>query len=101
MWTRARARTSARLPRQVIPEFGSDVTASFCAANGIDLVVRSHQFVHRGYKVMHGGHLMTLFSARNYAGGHAKDSALLRHVHNGEGQLRVRAKCLQHHQPAR
>ena len=47
-----------------IPEFGADVTAAF-----------SHQYVRQGYKVMHGGRLITLFSARNYfsSGGQTND----------------------------
>jgi len=49
-----------------IPEFGADVTAAFCEANALSLVIRSHQYVRQGYKVMHGGRLVTLFSARNY-----------------------------------
>ena len=49
-----------------IPEFGADVTAAFCEANGLSLIIRSHQYVRQGYKVMHGGRLITLFSARNY-----------------------------------
>ncbi|EOD06605.1 hypothetical protein EMIHUDRAFT_44023, partial [Emiliania huxleyi CCMP1516] len=49
-----------------IPEFGADVTEAFCEANELSVVVRSHQFVRQGYKVMHGGRLVTLFSARNY-----------------------------------
>ena len=40
-------------------------------------VVRSHQYVRHGYKVMHGGRLITLFSARNYFGRVENDGALL------------------------
>ena len=36
---------------EMIPEFGPDVTAAFCQANGLAVVVRSHQFVRQGYKV--------------------------------------------------
>ena len=58
-------------------EFGPDVTDRFCEGNGIDLVVRSHQYVRRGYKYMHAGRLVTLFSARNYFGREENDAALL------------------------
>lgn len=34
-----------------IVEFGADVTAEFCHRNGIDLVIRSHQYVREGFKV--------------------------------------------------
>jgi hypothetical protein len=34
-----------------IVEFGPDITAAFCKANNIQVVVRSHQWVDRGYKV--------------------------------------------------
>ena len=49
-----------------IPEFGPDVTERFCREHHISLIVRSHQYVRQGYKVMHKGFLVTLFSARNY-----------------------------------
>ena len=35
-----------------IPEFGADVTAAFCEANALSLVIRSHQYVRQGYKVI-------------------------------------------------
>ena len=51
---------------QGIPEFGPDVTAAWCARNGVDLVIRSHQYVREGVKYMHNGRLITVFSARDY-----------------------------------
>ena len=47
---------------QGILEFGPDITASFCERNQIDLVIRSHQYVREGFKIMHSGRLITLFS---------------------------------------
>ena len=49
-----------------------------------------------GVKFMHGGHLATLFSARNYHESEKNDSALLLISRDEEGALRVRAKRLQH-----
>ena len=74
--------------------FGPDVTAGFCAREGLQLIVRSHQFVSKGVKFMHGGRLATLFSARNYSGCEANDSALLLLAADETGALRVRAKRL-------
>jgi len=54
-------------------QFGADVTASFCKREGLCLVVRSHQYVREGVKLMHGGKLATLFSARNYMDGAQND----------------------------
>eukprot|EP00929_Paragymnodinium_shiwhaense_P012086 TRINITY_DN11876_c0_g1_i2.p1 TRINITY_DN11876_c0_g1~~TRINITY_DN11876_c0_g1_i2.p1 ORF type:complete len:795 (+),score=158.55 TRINITY_DN11876_c0_g1_i2:53-2437(+) len=50
--------------------FGRDVTEDFCRRNGIEAVVRSHQALLRGfgYDVMHGGHCIRVFSARDYEG---------------------------------
>ena len=82
-----------------IPEFGPDVTRTFCDANDISVVVRSHQYVRQGYKVMHAGRLITLFSARNYfpsEDGHSNDSALLLIAPDGNGHLRVHPKRLVH-----
>ena len=49
-----------------IPEFGPDITKRFCERNGVEVVIRSHQFVKEGFKLMHSGHLLTVFSARDY-----------------------------------
>ena len=46
--------------------FGADVTRSFLEANGLELVVRSHEVKDEGYEVDHGGLLITVFSAPNY-----------------------------------
>ena len=81
-----------------IPEFGADVTAAFCEANGLSLVIRSHQYVRMGYKVMHGGRLITLFSARNYfsSDGQTNDGAMLLLTPDPNGHLRVHPKRLAH-----
>ena len=65
---------------------------------------RSHQFVDHGYKVMHHGHLLTVFSARNYfmkQSGLKNDSAILLVAEDDEGNLRVRPKRLLHLEPSR
>lgn len=82
-----------------IPEFGMDVTEAFCDANKVDLVIRSHQFCRQGYKVMHGGRLITLFSARNYfegSYGKANDGAMLLLAPDNNGHLRIHPKRLEH-----
>jgi diadenosine tetraphosphatase ApaH/serine/threonine PP2A family protein phosphatase len=76
--------------------FGVDVTCAFCAREGVQLVVRSHQFVREGVKFMHAGRLATLFTARNYIPNERNDGALLLLVPDGQGLLRVRAKRLLH-----
>lgn len=72
------------------------MTADFCRRNGLELVVRSHQYVREGVKFMHGGRLATLFSARNYFNAAANDSALLLVARDSLGKWRVRAKRLAH-----
>ena len=49
-----------------VATFGPDVTERFCERENLDLIIRSHQYVPEGYKIMHSGHLITLFSARDY-----------------------------------
>eukprot|EP00930_Biecheleria_cincta_P039425 TRINITY_DN27109_c0_g1_i2.p1 TRINITY_DN27109_c0_g1~~TRINITY_DN27109_c0_g1_i2.p1 ORF type:complete len:648 (-),score=117.07 TRINITY_DN27109_c0_g1_i2:148-2091(-) len=58
--------------------FGWNVTKSFCARNGLGLVVRSHQCKRdgNGFSVMHDNMLMRVFSARDYEG-MGNDSATL------------------------
>jgi serine/threonine-protein phosphatase 5 len=46
--------------------FGPDVTHRFLDANGLDLIVRSHEMKEEGYEVGAEGRLVTIFSAPNY-----------------------------------
>lgn len=54
----------------MVHDFGKDITKDFCHRNGILAIVRSHQekIGGCGYEVMHGGHLIRVFSARDYEG---------------------------------
>jgi len=76
------------------PAVRAQVTDRFCRENAVDVVVRSHQYVRRGYKYMHGGRLITLFSARNYFGREKNDAGILLVARDGYGQIRVRPKRL-------
>ena len=80
----------------LIPKFGHDVTAAFCAREGVELVVRSHQFVREGVKFMHNGRLVCVFSARNYFDREQNDSALLLVAPDEADALRVHTKRLAH-----
>jgi len=79
-----------------VTEFGPDVTAEFCEREGLQLIVRSHEFVACGIKFMHSGRLATVFSARNYTGVEDNDAALLLFAFDEGGNLRCRAKRLNH-----
>jgi len=59
-------------------QFGWNVTKTFCALNGIGLVVRSHQVTAegRGFEIMHDEKLVRVFSARDYEA-HCNDAAVL------------------------
>jgi diadenosine tetraphosphatase ApaH/serine/threonine PP2A family protein phosphatase len=58
--------------------FGWNVTKTFCARNGLSLIVRSHQSKKGspGFDVMHENLLMRVFSARDYER-HGNDGAIL------------------------
>jgi len=81
---------------EVMKRFGPDVTEAFCAREGLQLVIRSHQFVAEGVKFMHSGRLVTVFSARNYLRAAKNDGALLLLAIDAHGHIRVRAKRLLH-----
>eukprot|EP00439_Symbiodinium_sp_Y106_P021598 s1385_g2.t1 len=77
-------------------KFGWNVTKTFCALNGIGLVVRSHQCLEqgRGFEIMHEDKLMRVFSARDYEE-HRNDAAVLAIKRTGDvsaPQLLVRAQ---------
>mmetsp|Transcript_47971 Transcript_47971/g.148376 ORF Transcript_47971/g.148376 Transcript_47971/m.148376 type:complete len:507 (+) Transcript_47971:61-1581(+) len=59
-------------------KFGWNVTQLFCAKNGIDLIVRSHQAKKAGlgFDVMHHETLIRVFSARDYES-NGNDGAVL------------------------
>ena len=46
--------------------FGPDITKKFCEANGLKLVVRSHEMKQAGYSEDHNKQCVTVFSAPNY-----------------------------------
>eukprot|EP00434_Breviolum_minutum_P029510 symbB.v1.2.026094.t2/scaffold2583.1/size75752/3 len=64
---------------QVMKNFGRDVTQRFCKTEGLELIIRSHQFTNtcKGYELMHDGYLLRVFSARNYMGTVPNDGGML------------------------
>mmetsp|Transcript_47221 Transcript_47221/g.122036 ORF Transcript_47221/g.122036 Transcript_47221/m.122036 type:complete len:531 (+) Transcript_47221:169-1761(+) len=82
-------------------KFGWNVTQAFCARNGLDLIVRSHQSKKGGlgFDVMHNESLIRVFSARDYER-NANDGAVLDIRDEGEvdgeneGVLTVRSQVL-------
>jgi diadenosine tetraphosphatase ApaH/serine/threonine PP2A family protein phosphatase len=71
-----------------VSTFGWNVTKSFCARNGLGLIVRSHQSKQDslGIDIMHDNLLMRVFSARDYEG-HGNDGAVLLVKPANDGQL--------------
>mmetsp|Transcript_89215 Transcript_89215/g.186451 ORF Transcript_89215/g.186451 Transcript_89215/m.186451 type:complete len:508 (-) Transcript_89215:237-1760(-) len=67
-------------------KFGWNITQAFCARNGLDLVVRSHQAKKHGlgFDIMHNESLIRVFSARDYEG-HDNDCAVLSVSNSEEG----------------
>jgi len=89
-------------PRSKIAvKFGWNVTQAFCARNGLDLIVRSHQSKKGGlgFDVMHNESLIRVFSARDYES-NGNDGAVLDIRDEGEedgenkGVLTVRSQVL-------
>lgn len=79
--------------------FGCEVSSAWCEREDMGLVIRAHQCVPGGFRVAHGGRLITVFSARDYAradgsSGAGNSAALLLVAEDDEGCLRVRAKVL-------
>ena len=59
-------------------QFGADVTHHFLKANKLELLIRSHEVRMDGFDVMHGGRLVTDFSAPNYCGSVGNLGAVLK-----------------------
>ena len=73
-----------------ISKYDKQQVLKFCENNNIELIIRSHQCVPRGYEFFSGGHLITVFSAGNYCGNNDNDGALLTISTN----LTIRAKSV-------
>lgn len=78
-----------------IVTFGPDVTECFLEANGLDLVIRSHEVKDKGFEWTHGGKCLTVFSAPLYADVCSNRGAVVRLTLPEEGggsQLRTEVR---------
>lgn len=64
-------------PRGAGVLWDSTITASFCERNHVDLIVRSHQMMHSGFKFHHNQKLLTVFSASSYCGKNDNQGAVV------------------------
>eukprot|EP00002_Diphylleia_rotans_P021058 TRINITY_DN4094_c0_g1_i1.p1 TRINITY_DN4094_c0_g1~~TRINITY_DN4094_c0_g1_i1.p1 ORF type:complete len:730 (+),score=129.29 TRINITY_DN4094_c0_g1_i1:95-2284(+) len=58
-------------------QFSGEKVREFCSINGVYVIVRSHQCVAPGYELFAGGHMATVFSARNYTGVKGNHAAMI------------------------
>ncbi|KAJ1793814.1 Palmitoyl-protein thioesterase 1 [Coemansia sp. RSA 2399] len=65
-------------PRGTAIQYGPDVTKEFCDANGLKMVIRSHQHMEEGYEIAHDGQMVTVFSAPNYCDSFGNKGAYIR-----------------------
>ncbi|KAJ2818000.1 Palmitoyl-protein thioesterase 1 [Coemansia erecta] len=65
-------------PRGTAIQYGPDVTREFCKANGLKMVIRSHQQMDEGYEIAHDGQMVTVFSAPNYCDAGTNKGAYIR-----------------------
>ena len=70
------------------------VSACACRMPLSFLVLCERKF--KSAQVMHGGQLLTVFSARNYLDLQSNDSALLLIAYDSDGRMRIRPKRLLH-----
>jgi len=75
--------------------FAWNVTKTFCARNGLSLIVRSHQSKRGslGFDIMHEHMLVRIFSARDYEG-HGNDGAVLLISPGADDLLTVRPQVM-------
>lgn len=58
---------------------GADVTRAFLAHNNLLYMVRSHQVEMQGFRSLHDGLCITVFSAPNYCGVEDNQGAVIRY----------------------
>jgi len=70
-------------------QFGPDITASFLERNKLKLIIRSHEVPsdNRGAQWLHGGKLITVFSASNYCGAQGNLGGLVVFERKGHPEL--------------
>ncbi len=79
-----------------IVKFGPDMSKLFCAKEGLKMIIRSHQWSGKGFEQLHGGLLLSIFSARDYTGRFKNNSSLaLIYPDDESGNLRVGIKSLE------
>ena len=67
--------------------FGADVTARFLRRNNLRLLVRSHEVFMEGYRVLHNGACLSVFSAPNYCGQVGNLASIARFQSQEEGDM--------------
>ena len=71
-------------------QFGEDVVKKFNSENGIDTVVRAHEFVHGVELPFNNDSMVTLFSASNYYSDESNDGAIMIISRDGTHQYMMR-----------
>lgn len=79
---------------QHIKSFGPEIVRRFCDYNDIDMIIRAHECVQKGFLPFAGGRLLTIFSARNYAGKYFNDGAFVLVTRVAVNELQVIPKVL-------
>jgi hypothetical protein len=79
--------------------FGPDIVQQFCERNGIDHIVRGHEYKMKGWEFFADGRLITIFSATNYCGMVHNDGAIL-HVIDMGTNWRILPKFIDEDQSA-
>ena len=64
-----------------------EMTNQFCRRNKVALIIRSHECVQDGYEVLHGGRLITIFSASHYCQKNNNKGAFITFTHKMEPEI--------------
>ena len=64
--------------------FGPDVSKQWLKKNNLQLIVRSHECMSKGFKMHHNDQVITVFSASNYCGTVGNDGALVVFERDGD-----------------
>lgn len=70
-------------------EFTEDMTMDFLKFNNLDLIIRSHDVIQKGFEKLHNSRVVSIFSSTNYGSTHNNNAGIISFKKNLEIQPKI------------